>query len=134
MKELLAKLSKIGCLPTDDDFVVVKKQFLVYQGLGMSIAGFFWGVLLLVFNYPAQSIIPFGYGLITSINFTLLWKLKNFNVARIVQMTISVSLPFLLQWFLGLTSAYFIGDISQSSRYVHRCGYVYWPKPFLNNF
>lgn len=101
MKELLVKLSKIGCFHNDDDFVVVKKQFLVYQGIGMSLGGILWGTLLLVFNHPVPSVIPFGYTLITIINFTLLWKLKNFNTARIVQMSISVLLPFFLQWFLG---------------------------------
>lgn len=101
MLELLMKLSKIGCFPTDDDFVVLKKQFLVYQGFGMSLGGILWGTLLLVFNYPTPSIIPFGYTAITIINFYFLWKLKNFNFSRIVQMSISVLLPFLLQWSLG---------------------------------
>lgn len=101
MKNLLAILSKIGCYPTDDDFVVVKKQFLVYQGIGMSFGGLLWGTLLFVFDYPLPSIIPYGYTLITILNFYFLWKLKNFNTARIVQMSISVLLPFLLQWFLG---------------------------------
>jgi signal transduction histidine kinase len=101
MLELLASLSRIGVEKGDDDYIVVKKQFLVYQGAGMSLGGILWGTLLLIFNYPSPSVIPFGYTLITCVNFYLLWKYKNFEVARFIQMTISLLLPFFLQWFLG---------------------------------
>ena len=101
MLEILNKLSKIGVKSGDDDYYIVKKQFLVYQGAGMSLGGILWGTLLLVFNYPSPAIIPFGYTLITILNFYALWKYKNFEVARLIQMTISLMLPFFLQWFLG---------------------------------
>lgn len=101
MLELLAKLSRIGALKGEDDYIQVKKQFLIYQGAGMSLGGILWGTLLLVFNYPSPSIIPFGYTIITTINFFFFSKYKNFEVTRFIQMTISLLLPFFLQWSLG---------------------------------
>ncbi|MBI3259810.1 MAG: hypothetical protein HYZ54_10105 [Ignavibacteriae bacterium] len=101
MKELIARISRIGIFPNDDDNTILKKQFLVYQGLAMSCGGLLWGIMLLAFNYPIQSIIPFGYTVITVFNFYFFNRKKNFVVCRNVQTTISLLLPFLLQWFLG---------------------------------
>ena len=101
MKKLFAFISRLGIYPNDDDDTVLRKQFLVYQGLSMSMGGILWGTLLFAFNYPEPSIIPFGYTLITFVNFFFFSRYKNFPIARNVQAIISLVLPFLLQWFLG---------------------------------
>lgn len=101
MKKLLANISLIGIRSTDDDNLVLRKQFLVYQGLAMSMGGLLWGTLLFAFNYPIPSIIPYGYTAITIINFYFFDRTKNFVICRNVQTSISLLLPFLLQWFLG---------------------------------
>ena len=48
-----------------------------------------------------QSLIPFGYVVLTAINFGALWRTKNFNIARAFQVFISILLPFVFQWSLG---------------------------------
>lgn len=101
MKELIARISRIGIYPNDDDNTILKKQFLVYQGLAMSCGGILWGIMLLVFNYSIQSTIPFGYAIITTFNFYFFSRTKNFVICRNIQTTISLLLPFMLQWFLG---------------------------------
>lgn len=101
MKETLVKISRIGIKPNDDYNIVLIKQFLIYQGLAMSMGGLLWGTLLLVFNYPAPSIIPYGYTVITAVNFYFFDKTKNFVICRNIQTSISLLLPFVLQWFLG---------------------------------
>lgn len=101
MKKFLADLSLIGVVPGEDDNTVLRKQFLVYQGAAMSMGGLLWGTLLLIFDYPAPSIIPYGYAVITAFNFWMFNKTKNFVICRNVQTTISLLLPFMLQWFLG---------------------------------
>ncbi len=101
MKEILANISRIGIKPNDDDNLVLRKQFLVYQGLAMSMGGLLWGTLLMAFNYPLPSIIPYGYTIITIINFFFFDRTKNFVICRNLQTSISLLLPFLLQWFLG---------------------------------
>jgi len=101
MKNFIVQISRIGIHPTDDDNTVLRKQFLVYQGLAMGIGGFFWGILLIAFNYHWPSVIPFGYAAITVINFYFLHRTKNFVVCRNIQTSFSLLLPFMLQWFLG---------------------------------
>lgn len=101
MKKLLANISRIGIRLNDDDSLVLRKQFLVYQGLAMSLGGLLWGTLLLAFNYPLPSIIPYGYAAITIVNFYIFDRTKNFVICRNIQTSISLLLPFLLQWFLG---------------------------------
>lgn len=101
MKKFLADISLIGIVPGEDDNTILRKQFLVYQGLAMSMGGLLWGTLLLVFDYPIPSVIPFGYTIITVFNFWMLNKTKNFVICRNVQTTISLLLPFMLQWMLG---------------------------------
>jgi signal transduction histidine kinase len=98
---IIKNLSRIGNLPQDDENVALRKQFLIYQGLFMSGGGLLWGTLLFVFHYPIPSVIPYGYAFITIINFYAFGYTKNFIVCRNVQTTISLLLPFLLQWFLG---------------------------------
>lgn len=44
--------------------------------------------------------IPYGYAIITVVNFAVLWKTKRFGIARGVQVLISLLLPFLFQWGL----------------------------------
>lgn len=105
MKELLANVSRIGIKPNDDDNTILRKQFLMYQGLAMSCGGLLWGALALAFQYPIQSIIPFGYTYVTLTNFYFFSKYKNFTIARNVQTSISLCLPFLFQWVMGGYSA-----------------------------
>mgnify|MGYP003672155902 CR=1 FL=1 len=101
MKKFLADISRIGIVQGEDDNTILRKQFLVYQGLAMSMGGLLWGTLLLVFSYPVPSIIPFGYTVITGFNFFMLSRSKNFVICRNVQTSISLLLPFMLQWMLG---------------------------------
>ncbi|MFM1874761.1 MAG: hypothetical protein RL266_498 [Bacteroidota bacterium] len=101
MKKFLADLSLIGVVPGEDDSTILRKQFLVYQGSAMSMGGILWGTLLFAFNYPLPSIIPFGYTVITIFNFFMFSRTKNFVICRNVQTSISLLLPFMLQWALG---------------------------------
>jgi diguanylate cyclase (GGDEF)-like protein len=48
-----------------------------------------------------QSLIPFGYALITILNFTFLYFSKNFNIAQNIQVYMSLLLPFFFQIVLG---------------------------------
>jgi signal transduction histidine kinase len=98
---LIQKLSSIGSLPGDDENVTLRKQFLVIQGIGMSMGGIVWGTLLVFFLLPYQSTIPFGYVILTTINFSVFYKTKDFVFARNFQTLISMFLPFMLQWYLG---------------------------------
>lgn len=137
MKKFLADFSRIGVVPGEDDNTVLRKQFLVYQGAAMSMGGLLWGTLLLIFDYPAPSVIPYGYAVITTFNFWMFNKTKNFVICRNVQTSISLLLPFMLQWFLGGyaesggTMLWAILALTSSVSYQNAKASVFWLVSFV---
>jgi signal transduction histidine kinase len=95
------KLPNIGIEDSDEALVAFQKRFLVYQGTAMSVGGLVWGTMLVLAKVMPPSIIPYGYVILTAINFWFFYKTKNFVIVRHVQTFISLLLPFTLQWWLG---------------------------------
>ncbi len=95
------KLIDIGIDESDEALVAFQKKFLVYQGAFMSVGGILWGTLLLGFKVFPPAIIPYGYVLLTALNFWLFYKTKRFVIVRHIQTFISLLLPFALQGWLG---------------------------------
>ena len=98
---MIKKLTAIGCVAYDSDETCLQKQFLIYSGSLMSVGGLMWGGIAAYFELAWQSTIPFGYALVTIINFAIFAQAKNFASARFVQVLLSLLLPFLFQWSLG---------------------------------
>lgn len=98
---ILMKLLQIGSKYGDSDLVAFQKKFLIYQGTAMSGGGVLWGCLLLFAGIPAPSIVPFGYIVLTAANFWFFHKTRNLSIVRHIQTSISLVLPFALQWWLG---------------------------------
>ncbi len=88
---------------TQDNTAEEKRQhsFLIYIGMFMSTGGLLWGSIALSSGLPFQAMIPYGYGLITVLNFTYLYFSKNFQFSQALQLLISLLLPFLFQLSLG---------------------------------
>ncbi len=84
-------------LPTDE----LSRHLLLIGGLLMSTGGVLWGTLASAFSLWMPAAIPYGYALLTVVNFGLLGARKDFHRARLVQVFISLLLPFLFQWSLG---------------------------------
>ncbi len=95
------KLTEIGSKENDSEIVIFQKTFLIYQGTAMSFGGILWGTILLVAGIPAPAIIPFGYVVLTALNFWFFHTTKYFSAVRHIQTSISLLLPFTLQWWLG---------------------------------
>jgi signal transduction histidine kinase/CheY-like chemotaxis protein len=98
---VLKRLRKIGVREFDLEEVVIQKNFLVYLGLAMSMGGIIWGSICFSFELYFQGLIPFGYALITAINFFSFSLTYNFRIARFIQTFISLFLPFAFQFVLG---------------------------------
>lgn len=97
-------MKKVQNMSTESRYealVAFQKRFLVYQGTAMSVGGLVWGTMLVWANVASPSIIPYGYVILTAINFWYFYRTKNFTVVRHVQTFISLLLPFMLQWWLG---------------------------------
>ena len=98
---ILNKILKIGFLPDDDEDIIKQKQFLVAEGLLMSLGGLMWGTIVVLIDRVPQSAIPYGYFVLTCFNLWYFYKSKNFKFVRDFQTTISLLLPFAFQWVLG---------------------------------
>ena len=101
LHSLLDRINTIGILPDDDGFKANQKRFVVYEGILMSLGGILWGIICLVIGKNSQSLIPFGYVILSIINISYFYHKKNFRIVQGFQTSISLFLPFLFQWVLG---------------------------------
>ena len=101
MKSRLNSILQIGDRPDDPHNVTLMHHFLVSMGVFMSFGGLIWGSMSLAFGLVLQSLIPYSYVLLTIINFLFFARSKNFQLARSIQVLISLLLPFIFQWSLG---------------------------------
>ncbi|MDD5158154.1 HAMP domain-containing sensor histidine kinase [Sulfurimonas sp.] len=86
---------------TDSEELKRAHGFLIYLGLLMSTGGLLWGTICLANGLYIPAVVPFTYITITIVNFTYLFISKNFIASQIIQILISLLLPFLFQFFLG---------------------------------
>lgn len=99
--KLVNNIAKIGNVPGDDENIIHQKQFLVYEGVLMSLGGLMWGTIVLFLDRQMQSIVPYGYIILTLCNLFYFYKSKNFVFVRSFQTSISLLLPFIFQAVLG---------------------------------
>ena len=101
MSGLIADVATIGNKETDTEKEKLRHAFLVYMGLLMSGGGILWGSICVYFELWLPSVIPFGYTVLTGVNFTYFYVRKNFKLVRFIQVLMSLLLPFVFQWGLG---------------------------------
>jgi len=104
MVKFLEKLQFILTIADRYDDTQTQKRthsFLIYMGLLMSMGGFMWGTLCLIYDLYLAAAVPYTYIFITILNFIYLYKTKNFIVSQNIQIAISLLLPFFFQLFLG---------------------------------
>ena len=93
----LYQLGSLGDRPGDSDDERLRHRLLVYMGLLMSCGGLVWGGLSLYGGMVFASIVPYGYTAATALNLVYFGVSKNFRVVRIVQVLLSLLLPFLFR-------------------------------------
>ena len=71
------------------------------MGLLMACGGIIWGSLSAFYGLWIPSAIPFGYTVLTIVNFSYFRASKNFAPVRFFQVLMSILLPFFFQWSLG---------------------------------
>lgn len=98
---LTASIGSIGDRPDDTDHERLQHRFLVFMGVLMSLGGSIWGTLCLGFGLWQQSLIPYGYVVLTAVNLWYFARSKNFLRVRFVQVLMSLLLPMLFQIVLG---------------------------------
>jgi signal transduction histidine kinase len=98
---LLHFVLSLGARPGELAADRASRQTLVLGGLLMSLGGVFWSALCLASGLPAPALVPSSYVLLTALNFAVLHRRRDFGLARLVQVSMSLLLPFVLQWALG---------------------------------
>ena len=84
-KGILKQIIDIGDLPQDSKEKKTEHHFLIYMGLLMSFGGIIWGSMFLFYDIYIPSLIPYGYTVLTTINFVYFYYSKNFKLCRFVQ-------------------------------------------------
>lgn len=79
----------------------INQHLLIYMGILMGFGGILWGTICLTYGLFMPATIPYGYTVLTIVNFALLARYKNFASTRFFQVLMSLLLPFMFQWSLG---------------------------------
>jgi signal transduction histidine kinase len=98
---IFSVLGSIADKPTDDTQAMIRNRIFVYTAVIMSFGGLLWGSIALYFDLYFAAMIPYGYVLLTVINFSFLAYYGHRKIARFVQIYLSLLLPFIFQWILG---------------------------------
>lgn len=101
MPSLPMALVQLGEPAGEGSAARLDRQVVVFGGALMSLGGLVWGFLAVSQNLVAAAAIPFGYGVITAINFAVLAATRRLEGPKVVQVLISLLLPFAFQWALG---------------------------------
>ncbi|MDH4225653.1 MAG: methyl-accepting chemotaxis protein [Deltaproteobacteria bacterium] len=101
MKPFFQRLTSLGNRPENTDKEKQQHMFLILMGVFMSGGGLVWGGITSYFGLYAASLIPFGYTFFTFWNLWLFSGTKNFGLVGFIQVSMSLLLPFFLQWALG---------------------------------
>lgn len=97
----ISSLTTLGDGPNDTDEERLEHHYLIYMGLLMACGGIVWGSLSASYGRLVPSAIPFGYTVLTILNFSYFRASKNFRRVRFFQVLMSLLLPFIFQWSLG---------------------------------
>jgi class 3 adenylate cyclase len=99
--ELGRRLRTAGIEPDDADDVRLKKSLLMFA-MGLTVATpVLWLALygLMGLNLPAS--VPFGYQLVSLGTLLVYLVTRNFDLFRVLQLSLYLFFPFVLQWQLG---------------------------------
>jgi class 3 adenylate cyclase len=99
--ELGRRLRTAGIEPDDPDDIKLKKSLLMFA-MGLTVAApVLWLALygLMGQNLPAS--VPFGYQLVSLGTLVVYLVTRNFDLFRVLQLSLYLFFPFVLQWQLG---------------------------------
>lgn len=101
MIEIIRGISSLGHHEEESTINKSRKSFLVFLTLFMSFGGVLWGTISVFHGLILPSIIPYGYMVISIGNLIYFQQTRDFAKVRLIQVFISLILPFMFQWSLG---------------------------------
>jgi signal transduction histidine kinase/ActR/RegA family two-component response regulator len=100
-RRIISAIAAAGDTLTNTDQEKLEHRLLIYMGLLMGCGGIVWGSITASYGLFIPSCIPYGYAVLTVINFKHFHITKNFSRTRFLQVLMSLLLPFMFQWSLG---------------------------------
>ena len=97
----VARLAKLGALPTDSPNEALRKEVLVLSASLITTLAVVWVVTYWALGLHLAATIPFGYQVISVVNLVVFAKTKRYRFFRLCELGLSLLLPFLLQLSLG---------------------------------
>ena len=97
----LARLARIGGLPTDDRDEALRKETLVLAASLITVLAVVWVVTYSILGLYVSAAIPLAYQVISVINLVVFARTKRYRFFRACELALSLLLPFFLQLSLG---------------------------------
>lgn len=101
LEKLFSAIVNIGKSDSDDDAIRLKKHFFVTTSLVMCFGSILGSVFCSIFGISHVSYIPLSFTALTLLNLLFYGLIKNFLVSKMVQVFMSLMLPFCFQIALG---------------------------------
>jgi len=98
---IVQNLMRAGCLPSDTQEQVIRKTALMLLVILYSLLSVSWGTVYLVLGRTFSAAIPYGYGALSIITLVVLFRTKQYELFRSIQLFLILLIPFLAQWSLG---------------------------------
>jgi len=97
----LRRVAGIGALPTDSDEDRLRTSVLVLSATLMALLSFVWVGTYAALGLWVSAAIPFGYQIASVLSIYAFARNRRYRLFRSSQLTMSLVLPFALQWSLG---------------------------------
>lgn len=101
LKEIFAKIARIGFDPNDDDNIRLQKTLLVVCAFPFIFAGAAWGLLYVFSGEPLAGTIPLSYSFVSMLSIINFGRTRQYRFFRFSQLLLILLLPFFLMVALG---------------------------------
>ncbi len=101
LRQRLADLGNRVISETDSEQDRLRKSLLIFASAMMGLGSMLWLVIYWAMGIKFSATVPFLYILATAISLSIyLWTL-NFDVFRLIQVSLFLFVPFVMQWSIG---------------------------------
>jgi signal transduction histidine kinase/CheY-like chemotaxis protein len=101
IQNLFYSIVRCGIHPDDTMKLKLQKEILTLLAVIIGIIGAIWGSIYFAFGHYVSASIPLLYSIVSVISLIYIYNTKNTTFLLPYQLTLLVSLPFLLMWSLG---------------------------------
>lgn len=99
--EGIARITRIGADPVDDNEVALQKILLVGVSLACVTAGLVWGLVYFAAGVPLAGAIPWAYSVLSLASTAFFARKRDYRRYQLTQLTLILLLPWLMMIALG---------------------------------